>query len=881
MYLNWSILAVAVALFSQTATLPPGPSAPVSLRCEYLSNPIAIDVVQPRFFWIPVHGARGVRQSAYQLLVATRPDMELPDQWDSGRVASDAFTHIVYAGKPLESGRTYYWKVRYWDSSGAASPYSRTATFGMGLLTKAEWRGRWIGGGNELRREISLPARPVRARAYVAGIGYYELRINGQKIGDHVLDPGYTTYAKRILYVTHDVTGALYEGSNAIGLLLGEGWYAARAALLQINIELPGGTRMEVVTDGTWKVTRGPILSDSLYDGEHYDARRGTPGWDLPGYRDETWKSATLVDPPTGTLSAQMMPPIRVVADMQALKMSNPRPGMYVFDLGQNVSGWVRLHVKGPRGTAVRIRHAELLYEDGTINVENLRSARATDVYVLRGDGEDEVYEPRFTYHGFRYVELTGYPGTPTLDTILGRVVHTDVRPTGGFASSTALLNRLQRIVVWGIKTNLHSIPTDCDQRDERMGWMADAHVAADSAMLNFDMAAFYTNFLRDIADSQEQDGSVPDTVPRAHFAQGPADPAWGSAYPLILFSMYERYGDRRLLEQHFEAVRRWADFLASKRENGIVTFSKFGDWISVEQTPGSLVSTFYCYWSVDIVARAAAILGRAAEADRYRRLADEVRQSFHSAFYDPRTGQYGGGAQTANLLPLYLDIAPDQVRGAVAEHLRQDIVYRHDTHLTTGLVGTKYLLPYLTRTGNSDLAYELATQTSYPSWGYMIERGATTLWELWQEKTGPSMNSHNHPMLGSVGAWLYEALGGINLVAEKPGYERVRIEPQVVRDLQWASATVDTLRGVVISSWSRSEGSLRIDVTIPFGATADVHLPKLGLREVVVEEGGRPVWTGGAFQAGPAGIIGARETDTAVIVQCGSGSYGFEVKGR
>ncbi|MCS6953870.1 MAG: glycoside hydrolase family 78 protein [Bryobacteraceae bacterium] len=859
---------------SQHETPPP----PRDLRVEYLADPMGVDVARPRFSWTLAHPERGQRQTAYQVLVSLNPVLSSGDQWDSGRVASPDSAHVVYAGRPLESGRTYYWKVRWWDKDGRASAYSRVARFHTGLLAASDWRGRWIGGGGQLRREFRLPGRPVRAHAYVSGLGYYELRINGRKVGDHVLDPGWTTYDKRVLYSVYDIAPYLAAGDNAVGVLLGHGWYGQRSLLLQMNIEVEGGQRMEVVSDTTWKAHPGPIVSDSIYDGEVYDARLETPGWDRPGFDDAAWKPAVAVEPPRGVLSAQMMPPIRVVDTILPLRITNPLPGMWVYDMGQNFSGWVRLKVRGPRGAAVKLRHAELLYEDGTINVENLRRARATDVYILRGDGEVEIFEPRFTYHGFRYVELTGYPGTPPPDALHGRVVHTDVRPVGSFSCSNPVINRIQRLVYWGIKTNLHSVPTDCPQRDERMGWMADAHLAAESAIFNFDMPAFYTNFLRNIRDIQETDGSVTDTVPHK-LGRRPADPAWGSAYPLLAWYMYQYFGDRRILEEHYAGLKAWADFLHSKAEDGIVTYSYYGDWVSLRKTPGTLVSTFYYYWSTDLAARAARVLGKDSDAAMYRARARAIAEAFHRKFYNPDLRTYATGTQTAKLLPLFLDIVPEDVRRQVWTDLVNDIVYENNTHLTTGIIGTKYLMPLLSRMNRNDLAYELASRTTYPSWGYMAENGATTVWELWQNKTGPSMNSHNHPALASVGAWFFQALAGINLVDDAPGFVKIRIQPEVVRDLRWASGSLETLRGLVACSWRRTETGLQLSVTVPVSSEAEIHLPKLGLPSVVVRESGRVIWDGQTYRTGALGVSGARQTERAVIVTVGSGTYDFELQ--
>jgi alpha-L-rhamnosidase len=826
------------------------------------------------------------------VLVATSAELlgrDTGDQWDSGRTASDESAQVVYAGKPLESGRTYWWKVRWWDAQGNASAWSAPARFEMGLLDPKEWKGTWIAGGNQLRKEFKLEGRVVRARAYVTALGYYELRLNGRKVGDHVLDPGWTTYEKRILYSTYDVTAHLRSGANALGAMLGNGWavpperfgppivtpFKSPAFLLQLKIELEGGKSMSVVSDTTWKAGRGPIVEDSIFDGEVYDARLETPGWDEPGYNDGKWPAAQAAEPPGGVLSAQMMPPIRVVETLVPREMTNPAPGVYVFDLGQNISGWVELRVSGPRGAKVRMRFSELIYENGTINRENIRRAKAEDIYILKGEGK-EVWEPRFTYHGFRYVEVTGFPGTPDLNSVRGRVVHTAVEPLGSFAAAHPLLNQIQRILRWGYLTNLHSVPTDCPQRDERMGWMGDAHVTAEMAMLNFDTAAVYTNFLRNVRDIQGEDGTVTDTVPHKYGSR-PADPAWGTAYPLLVWYMYERYGDRRILEDYYEGVKKYVEYLRSRAPDHILRFYNYGDWIAVEKTPGEFVSAAYYFANVNLLRRMAETLGRTADAEAYAKLSEAIKEAFNKEFYNARANEYANGTQTANAMALYFDLVPADQRGRVLFHLTNNIVYRHNTHLTTGFIGVKYLMRLLSQVGRSDLAYELATQTSYPSWGYMIERGATTLWEIWQEKIGPAMNSHNHPMLGSVGYWFFSALGGINPAS--PGYRTIRIAPQVARDLGWASATTETVRGRVSCSWKQSPDDVRVEVTVPVNSTAQVVLPKhLEMGDVVVREGNRVVWEKNRYVPGTPGVAGAAQEGRSIRIDVGSGTYVFHL---
>ncbi|MGD1010882.1 MAG: family 78 glycoside hydrolase catalytic domain [Candidatus Aminicenantales bacterium] len=870
------VFILAIAAFLPAAENP-GPQAPTGLRCEYLENPMGVDVRQPRFFWVLEHSGRGQAQSAYQMIVSSDPAAAAGDIWDTGKVVSAKSTQVVYAGKGLESGKTYFWKVTYWDKDGRESPWSDTARFDAGLFERTEWKGSWIGGRNQLRKEFPLGGRVKRARAFVCGLGYHELRVNGRKAGGHVLDPGWTTYDKRVLYVTYDVTNALRQGPNAVGVVLGNGKYGSRALLVQINIELEGGTRTSLVSDASWKAANGPILEDSVYNGETYDARLETPGWDRPGFDDKAWGPVEAVKAPAGVLSAQMMPAIQVVDTVLPVKMTSPQPGVYVFDMGQNFSGWARLRVKGPRGTDVRMRFVELVYDNGMINRENLRAARAEDHYILKGEGE-ETWEPRFTYHGFRYVELSGFPGTPMPDSIRGRVAHSAVRPIGSFVASKDILNRLQRIITWGQKTNLHSIPTDCDQRDERMGWMGDAQGTAEEAMMNFDMAAFYTNFVRDIRDVQDDKGRLSDTVPHIWGGEK-ADPAWATAYPLLCWYMYQYYGDTRVLEEQYDGLRKYVEFLRSQAENGLVKFSSYGDWVAVEKCPGAIVSSFYYYYDVKILADAARILGKGQDAALYDRLAGDIRAAFNREYYDPKTGDYADGTQTANTLPLFLGIATEK-EGDAWGRLFDDIVYKHNSHLTTGIIGTKYIMELLTRSGSSDLAYDIAVQTTYPSWGYMIENGATTLWELWQKREGPSMNSHNHPMFGSVGAWLYKALAGINLAPGSVGFEKVLLQPQMVRDLRHASGSVQTLRGEVGCTWSRTDGSVRVEAVVPVGSAAEIVIPKFNLRNVRVTEGGKALWENGRFVPGVAGVDEAVDKDGAVRIKTGSGRYAFLLEG-
>lgn len=872
-------LALGVICTTALASDKPEPQPPENLRCEYLKNPLGVDVDNPRFSWIPKHAGRNQKQTAYQIIVSSAPDALDGDIWDSDKVVSSHTVQINFGGKELESNTSYYWKVRYWDAEDTSSPYSTIAKFDTAFFDQEEWQAKWISKHNQLRKEFTLEETPVRGKAFVSGLGYYELRINGKKVGCNVLDPAWTTYDKRVLYSTFEVTENLHQGQNTVCAVLGTGWYKTHAFILQLHIETKSGDEVVIISDNSWKSRSGPIISDSIYDGETYDARLETPGWDQSGYDDSSWEKADLAISPKGLLLSQMMPSIQVVDTIVPHKVTNPAPGVFVFDMGQNFSGWAQLRVKGETGTPVRMRFAELLYPNGNINRENLRKAKAEDTYILKG-GTDEVYEPRFTYHGFRYVELTGYPGVPTMDTLRGRVVHTAVKQTGNFISSNSLLNQMQHNFLWAFKTNLHSIPTDCSQRDERMGWLGDAHLTAEGGIMNFDMAAFYTKFINDISDVQDKKGTLTDTVPYK-WGGRPADPAWGTAYPLLCWFMYTFYGDTRILEEHYEGLKKYIDSLTAMAQRDILSFSRYGDWIAIDKTPGSLVSSFYYYYDVLLFSRIAGILKKQNDADDYANLAEKIKAAFNDTFYSSEQGGYVPNTQTANVLPLFLDLPAPSTRGRVIHNLVSDILYRNNTHLTTGIIGTGYLLDVLLKTNNSDLAYELATQTTYPSWGYMIERGATTLWELWQEKTGPGMNSHNHPMLGSYGAWFYRALVGIDQKSSSLGYKQILIRPQMVRDLFYASGSLTSIRGQVLSEWKRKDGMIELKVTIPVNCTAEITLPKFNMKNIALKEKGLQVYTRGQFLTGIGEIGMVEETELSLIIQVGSGTYHFELSGN
>jgi len=719
--------------------------------------------------------------------------------------------------------------------------------------------------------ELEKPVR--RARAYVAGLGYYELRLNGKKVGDRVLDPPYTNFGKRVLYSTYDVTDQLKQGKNAVGAILGKGWFGrAPCLILQLNVDFADGTQTSITTNPEWKLGGSPIVENSLYHGETYNARLEQRGWDMPGFDDWEWDEADVSPAPTQVLSAQMIQPIRVVETLKPKSLTSPKEGIWVYDFGQNFSGWCRLKVSGPAGTEVILRHAELLYPDGTVNQENLRSARATDRYILKGRGR-ETYEPRFTYHGFRYVQVEGFPGKPDLGTLQGRVVHTSFAGRGSFKCSNPLINQIHSNACWGYRTNWHSIPTDCPQRDERQGWMGDAQVVADMGLYNFDAPAAYTKFLQDMQDSQGEDGRIPDTVPHV-WGSDPGDPMWSGAYPFITWDVYRHTGDRQLLAKHYDGLKRYADMLAREAEDYIVGRNNYGDWVGVVETPKDLISTGSFYRVSWILARIAEILGNSEDAREYDKLCSKIADAFNAKFFDPDTNSYGNGSQYSNAWPLYLGIVPEDRQKAVLDNLVEDILVNHKGHLSTGFLGTRYLPDVLCNSRHADLAYTIVTQKDYPGWGYMIANGATTIWELWKLETGAGMNSHNHPAYGAISGWFYRCLAGIVPNAEHPGFEHFDIKPFVAGDLKQAKASVNTIRGPVRSHWIRGKKGITLKVTIPANSKASIWAPKVGLADVRVKEGSKAVWRDGRFVPGVPGIESASDAGEWIKFEVGSGEY-------
>ena len=904
---------------------------PQQLRLEYRDNPLGIDVAAPRLSWLAAPAdpkARGLRQTAYRILVASSDRAlrsDSGDLWDSGKVVSADSAQIVYAGKPLASAAAAFWKVQVWDQRGQASEWSEPAQWSMGLLRAADWQAKWIGrdepAGSEthdrrlparyLRTEFTA-AKPVRrAMVYYSGLGTSELYLNGARVGDHVLSPGLTDYDKRALYVTFDVTRQVAAGKNAIGLILGNGrFYAPRTgstrgfgfpkAILRLAIEYADGSSAAIVSGPDWKLsTQGPILANNEYDGEEYDARREFAGWDRPGFDDSAWEAAQVVAVPSGVLAAQMADPLRVVETLHpvSVKLLTPvmetlqpsgvhvNPGVWIFDMGQNMVGWCRLHVAGDTGTRVSLRFAETLQPDGSLYVANLRTARATDIYTLKGAGA-EVYEPRFTYHGFRYVELTGWPGAtaPTLAALEGRVVHDDMQALSDFSSSSEMLNQIHHNVFWGIRGNYRSIPTDCPQRDERQGWLGDRSQVSRSESYMFDIAAFYTKWEQDLADAQRADGTIPDVAPN-YWTVYNDDITWPSTFLFVPGMLYDQYGDRRLLERFYPAMKKWIEHQRGFLRDGLTSKDTYADWCVPPEDPKlihskdparvtnkTLLATAYYYHLLRLAARYARMLDQPADAAGYDALAEQVNAAFQKRFFNPATGVYDNATQTSSILPLFFDLAPPANRAALLASLANNIEHVTNGHVGTGLVGAQFLMRTLTENGRSDLAYEIATEPTYPGWGYMVSKGATTVWELWNGDTAePSMNSGNHVMqIGDLAVWMYEYLAGIRPDPANPGFRHILIRPYPAGDLTFVKASHQSMYGKIATSWKRDGTAFTLAVSIPPNTTATVWMPTKDAASVT--ESGRPA-------ASAPGVKFLRTENDSALFEIESGDYAFGTK--
>ena len=905
------------------------------LKVEYLTDPLGVDTDVPRFSWKLDSEQRSVYQQAYQLIVGESPGeirKGSGNVWDSGKINSGQTVNIEYDGAPLQSNRKYYWRVRVWTDSDEYE-WSEPAFFHTGILDETEWEAEWITTREEIidasplmRKEFPVDRRIEEAYVFVTARGFYELYLNGEKVGDHVLDPAITDYRETILYSTFDVTNLLKRGNNVAGAVIGNGaWNLRRTEgryswgsggqsfgnpgfLMQLMITYSDGSKSIIVTDNTWKYSGGPVTFNNLYGGEDYDARKETDGWSLAGFDDTGWKPVTVATEPAGRLKSLMMPPLRVTKTIQPVKELNPSPGVYLFDLGQNIAGWWRIELKGAPGQVIRVRADETLndtvpgyrevifpkpMEEGDKLSTNARYHTTiwTD-YTLKGN-VSEVYEPRFFYTGFRYIEVTTSDQKDLEHLkVEGRVVRTAVERNGTFESSDSLLNQIHRAGLWSQKGNFHSYPTDCPQR-EKGAYLGDGQVMVEASMHDFHMAPFYTKWVNDMRDAKEESGRIPNTAPVLVGGMG-GGIAWGSAYILIPWWMHNYYQDTRILAEHYPTMKEYLDFLkflatteTSPEEPYIIDANFYGYWYSLGEwvSPGrrdcpnhSVVHTFYYYYNSLLLSKIAEVLGYSDDSDYFQALSDTIKQEFNRKFFNPETSLYGTeeAYQTYQLLALAGDVVPDEFRESVFNTIVEDIEQRGG-HLNTGIIGTKYLWPVLVQNGRDDLAFLLATQTTYPGYGYWIENNMTTLAEQWD-----GSNSKNHHMFGSVVEYFFKHLAGIQSPTDgctSKGYQDIYIKPYVPAGLNYVNASYETVTGEIFSGWNKESNSFTHIIEIPANTTATVALPVFDFGEVSVYEGDAIIWENNSFVEGTSGIIQVIKELERIMIQIESGKYRFRME--
>ena len=881
------------------------------LTCEYKVNPLGIDVLQPRLSWKITGAGNNIMQTAWSVRVATDPKFSQSKiVWESGKIASDESHLQTYKGSVLKSGQRYFWQVRIWDNKGRSTNWSPASYWEMGLLSPSDWKAKWIeleddtnrySPSPHFRKEFTITKPVVKATVYVTAHGLYDLNLNGKRVGDEVMTPGWTSYGKRLQYQVYDVTGQVAKGKNAIGAFLGDGWYRGTLAwgnnwaiygkrlglLLQLKVVHNDGTESLIITDETWKGNNDPaIRMNDIYNGYTYDASKRLIGWSQPEYDDSKWKKVRIGNY-NNNLVASEGSPIRKIEEIKPLKVFHSPKGSLLVDMGQNMVGWIRLKTKGPKGTVITIRHAEVLDKFGEFYTENLRAAKVQLTLTLAGTGEDEIFEPRFTFMGFRFLEVSGFPGTLTTDNITGVVVHSDMLKSGTYETSNPLINQLQHNIVWGQKGNFLDVPTDCPQRDERLGWTGDAQAFCRTAAFNYNVAPFFTKWLKDVALDQKPGGEVPDVIPdvlnRQDATTAQPSAGWGDVAVITPWTMYLVYGDKRLLETQYPSMKKWVEYIRTKAGESYQwkSGSKYGDWLFYHPpinnhtaadgyTEPDFIATAYFACSASLLAQAARELGKTDDEKTYNDLFNKIKEVFIKEYVTP-AGRVGTCSQTSYILALKFNLLPDDLRAKAAKFLVDDIKGRRN-HLSTGFLGTIYICHELTRAGFTDVAYDLLLQESYPSWLYPVKMGATTIWERWDGQKpdstfqDPGMNSFNHYAYGAIGDWMYRVSAGLE--TKTPGYRNLLIQPHPSEKLAFSKATYESPYGTVASGWERKDGRILVSVKIPANSKATVILPVDDPAKI--SENGKPL-------TGNMNFSGIRKEGVNTFIETGSGEYNFE----
>lgn len=865
-----SIFIVLMALIP--FLLLAGNIEPAELRCEYRNNPIGIDNNHPLFGWQLVTKERNQVQTAFELRVAEQRQDLLKGTnlaWESGKIISEKFIAVEYQGKPLESMKRYYWSVKVYDGNGVASAWSTPAFFEMGLLKPSDWKAKWIGDEREqftndkdfyqedpmplFRKKIVTSKRIASARLYISGLGYYEALLNGKKIGDRVLDPGFTSYKKEVQYTVYDVSEQFKLGENVLGIMLGNGWYnplplrlfsrfnlrdfaeTGRATLIaQLHIKYSNGTEQIILTDESWETASGPIIRNNIYLGEEYDARLEKDFMSKPG-----WRQARIVKGPSGTLRVASQPPIRVTKTLSPVAIKEVGKDTFIVDMGQNFAGVVSIKVKGPSGTRIGLRFGEDIFKDGRLNYYTSvagqikeqwradggpgspKTAWQRDEYLLKGIGE-EKWSPRFTFHGFRYVELTGWPGTPTIESIRGLRMNSDVVSNGSFDCSDPAINKLHSAIQWTFLSNIFSVQSDCPAR-EKMGYGGDLVATAEAFIYNYDMHGFYKKTINDFANDQQADGGITEIAPFTGIADrgygGYSGPlGWQLAFPFLQDQVYQYYGDKRILKDYYPFIKKQMAFLESKSQQGLF-FWDISDHEALDTKPEAFTAACFYYHHAILAKKFASILGENSDSVRFDRLSKNIRRAILDRYYQPGTGRFDNGTQSAQLFALYYGLSPEPQK--TIEALVKEFE-RWDDHVSTGIFSTKMMFEVMSENGMSDLLSKVAGQKTFPGWLHMIESGATTLWETWQYSD--NTYSQNHPMFGSIEEWFYKYLLGIQPAA--PGFSQIIIKPQTAGPLQWVKGSYRSVAGDISCSWKKEGARLTLDLTIPAGTKAMVFIP-------------------------------------------------------
>lgn len=840
------------------------------LRTEYNINPIGLDTKAPEFSWKISSAINDQEQTAYQILVASSIKKLSPgkaDLWDSEKVESSQSIHVKYAGMQLTSKQQCLWKIRVWDKDGKVSKWSEPAVFETGMFSPGDWQAKWIKTAVEfsdysypspyLRKEFTLSKTIKSARLYCTSRGLYEFHINGKKVGNQVFTPGYTSYEKRLQYQVYDVTNMLKTKDNAVGVILGNGWYRVfnpnnrpmqeiqdLEVLAQLEVTFTDGSTQIIVTDGSWKSSTGGILKSELFDGEIYDARLYPDGWSNAGFDDSKWKGVTVTNSTKNNLVGSASEPIRKIEEIKPIKIIKTPKGETVLDMGQNMVGWSRLQVTAPAGTVITLRHAEILDQQGNFYTDNLRGAEQEMTYICKG-GAQEIFEPHFTFHGYRYVSVSGYPGEVNVDMVTGIVIHSDLEPTGSFICNNELINQLQHNIVWGQKGNFLDVPTDCPQRNERLGWTGDIQMFAPTACFNMNSGSFLRKWLKDLAVDQYPDGKVPHVIPDLLSRLKRAGSAgWADAALIVPWNIYLNYGNRTVLEEQYESMKGWVDFMdknANKNNLWQPEQDQFGDWLSFTTTrpinPGAitdkdLLASAYFYRSTGILAETAKLLGKTEDTDKYNGLQKKIKEAYAKEFITPN-GRLVSNTQTAYVVALSFGLMPESLEEKAARRLAEDV--NKYGHITTGFLGTADICHVLTKYGYLAEAYKLLYRKEYPSWLYPVTKGATTIWERWDgiKEDGsfqnPSMNSFNHYAYGAIGDWLYKAVAGINPDPEKPGYKSIILKPYPYGEMNDVRAEHESPYGKIVSEWTIAAGVIKWTVTIPANTKAKVFVPTTG----------------------------------------------------